>query len=388
MYFTTIGEINEYVGSSVTPLNCPEDVFELYSVPSFDAKYPEIVKGADIGSMKVTIQEGDVLICKINPRINRVWVVTRHSEHQLLASSEWIVVRSSFIDSNYLKWYFSSPYFRALLNSQVAGIGGSLTRAQPKQVAKYPVPVCSLNEQRYIALIMERLQFLIELRKKQLAKLDELVKAQFLEMFGDCRTNPKGWHIIPLHSLANVGSSKRVFAEELQSEGIPFFRGTEVGALAEGKDVTPELFITSEHYRSLCEATGAPQIGDLLMPSICPDGRIWLVDIDIPFYFKDGRVLWIHPRCSEINSRYLQFALKDLITTNYDSIASGTTFSELKIFALKPLNVMMPPIEMQKEFSSFFENIHIVRENVRQGITLLKILRTSMMQAYFGGAQM
>lgn len=58
------------------------------------------------------------------------------------------MIRNLDIDSDYLKWYFSSPTFRNLLVSQVAGIGGSLTRAQPKQVAKYPVPLVGKEEQR------------------------------------------------------------------------------------------------------------------------------------------------------------------------------------------------------------------------------------------------
>ena len=72
-----VGEINEYSGTTVNPLSTPDVTYELYSVPSFDFKYPEIVKGNNIGSSKVTVEENDVLICKINPRINRVWVVKR-----------------------------------------------------------------------------------------------------------------------------------------------------------------------------------------------------------------------------------------------------------------------------------------------------------------------
>ena len=185
-----IEDINQYVGASINPLNTPEIVYELYSVPSFDSQYPEIIKGSDIGSTKVIIEEGDVLICKINPRINRVWVVKHHTKYPLLASSEWIVVRNNKIDSNYLKWYFSSPAFRKLLVSQVAGIGGSLTRAQPKQVAKYPVPIPDFSVQQTISSILDKLDFLISLRKQQLAKLDELVKARFAEMFGDPKDNP------------------------------------------------------------------------------------------------------------------------------------------------------------------------------------------------------
>lgn len=144
-------------------------------------------------------------------------------------------------------------------------------------------------------------------------------------------------------------------AAQLQNADIPFYRGTEVGALAEGKQITPELFITEQHYTELCEATGAPQIGDLLMPSICPDGRIWVVNTDAPFYFKDGRVLWVHAIDSNYNPIFLLYTLKDRIMTDYSSIASGTTFAELKIFALKKCRIFDVPLEQQNQFAAFIE---------------------------------
>lgn len=172
-------------------------------------------------------------------------------------------------------------------------------------------------------------------------------------MFGDCIDNPKGWKTKCLEDIAEVGSSKRVFIEELQEAGIPFYRGTEVGALAEGKQISPELFITEEHYTELCKATGAPQIGDLLMPSICPDGRIWVVNTEDPFYFKDGRVLWVHAIDNSYNPVFLLYTLKDRIMADYSSIASGTTFAELKIFALKKCRIFDVPIELQNQFAAF-----------------------------------
>lgn len=147
--------------------------------------------------------------------------------------------------------------------------------------------------------------------------------------------------------IAYRGSSKRVFVEDLKESGIPFYRGTEIGALAEGKTVTPELFISKEHYAELCIATGAPNIGDLLMPSICPDGRIWVVNTEKPFYFKDGRVLWVHAIDDSYNPVFLLYTLKDRIMSDYSSIASGTTFAELKIFALKECHVFDVPLELQ-----------------------------------------
>lgn len=211
------------------------------------------------------------------------------------------------------------------------------------------------SRQHEIVEKMDTIDQLICMRKAQLDKLNVIVASRFIELFGDCKTNPKQWKTLRLDEVADVGSSKRVFVEELKKEGIPFYRGTEVGALAEGKTITPELFITPEHYKELCKATGAPRVGDLLMPSICPDGRIWVVNTDAPFYFKDGRVLWVHNISGSLNPVFLLYSLRDRIMTDYLSIASGTTFAEIKIFSLKASQVFDVPMDLQNEFASFVE---------------------------------
>lgn len=253
-----------------------------------------------------------------------------------------------------------------------------------KELNKIEIPVLSLEEQRKIAETLSKVDELIAFREQQLAKLDELVKARFVEMFGDCKTNPKNWKTKALEKIANVGSSKRVFVEELQDSGIPFYRGTEIGALAEKKAVIPALFITEEHYKQLCETTGKPQKGDLLMPSICPDGRIWIVDTDEPFYFKDGRVLWVHLTSANYNSVFLLYTLKDRIMTDYASIASGTTFAELKIFALKKCKVFDVPLELQNQFAAFVERVDQQKQTVQQSLEKLELMKKALMQEYFG----
>jgi type I restriction enzyme S subunit len=105
------------------------------------------------------VSKNDVLICKINPRINRVWVVSRHTENIQIASTEWIVVRNNVINSKYLMWYFTSNIFREYILSNVSGVGGSLMRAQPKYVKEYPIPIPPLSEQQRI---VDRIQSIFE----------------------------------------------------------------------------------------------------------------------------------------------------------------------------------------------------------------------------------
>ena len=384
MEYSKIKKINKYVSESIDPSKTPDTMFEMYSVPIYGTGHPEYLRGDEIGSNKVVVQKNDILLCKINPRINRVWVVADESDYPNIASSEWIVIRSPEYNPSFLAWYFRSPKFKRLMISEVTGIGGSLMRAQPKAVAEYPVPVLSVEKQNEIVGVLDKIYGIIKSRNHQLSALEDLIKARFVEMFGDCKINPKGWNTVELGEISEVGSSKRVFVEDLKETGIPFYRGTEVGALAEGKAITPELFITREHYEELIEATGKPLVGDLLMPSICPDGRIWVVDTEEPFYFKDGRVLWVHSISKEFDPVFLLYTLKDRIMTDYSSIASGTTFAELKIFALKQCRVFAVPMDLQKQFVSFIQQIDKSKSVIQKSLDETQLLFDSMMQQYFG----
>ena len=154
--YLSVFEVNAYKSSNITPASMPNQFFDLYSVPIFSTQIPENIQGSQIGSTKQVIKKGDVLLCKINPHLNRVWEITENSDCVQIASSEWIVIRSKIHQSTFLKWYFSSPKFRTLLSSQVSGIGGSLTRAQPAIVKSYLVPVPPIEEQKRISQAIER----------------------------------------------------------------------------------------------------------------------------------------------------------------------------------------------------------------------------------------
>ena len=290
------------------------------------------------------------------------------------------LICSDRINNRYLYWFLKGN--TAYLNS--LGRGATFKEISKKIVSDIEINVPEISQQLAAVDALERVSEIIRLRKNQLQKLDELVKARFVEMFGDCVLNTKSWNTKRLGDIAEVGSSKRVFVEDLKEKGIPFYRGTEIGALAEGKTVVPELFISEEHYSELCKATGFPQVGDFLMPSICPDGRIWIVNTSEPFYFKDGRVLWVHAINNSYNPVFLLHTLKDRIMTDYSSIASGTTFAELKIFALKECRIFDVPLELQNQFAAFVHQVDKSKVAVQKSLDEAQLLFDSLMQQYFG----
>jgi type I restriction enzyme S subunit len=107
-----------------------------------------------------------VLLCKINPRINRSWVVGSFSPHPKIASTEWIIFPpNEAIESKYLNYFLKQNQIRDFLAANTSGVGGSLMRVRPATIKDYAFPVAPLNEQKRIVAEIE----------KQFSRLDEAV---------------------------------------------------------------------------------------------------------------------------------------------------------------------------------------------------------------------
>ena len=382
----TLADINQYSGTTINPLDNPGEVYELYSVPSFDSQCPEIIKGSEIGSSKITVEDGDVLVCKINPRINRVWVVKHHTDHPLLASSEWIVVRNSKMDSNYLKWYFSSPTFRNLLVSQVAGIGGSLTRAQPKQVAKYPVPIVDIYEQRRIAAVLDKVSGLIAKRREQLDKLDELVKARFVEMFGDPVLNPMKWPEKPLENMADIvsGITKGRKTKETELIEVPYMAVSNVKDGYIDWTTVKTILATKaeiEQYRLLPDDVLMTEGGD-------PDklGRGAIIQQPLENCIHQNHIFRV--RLNEnilLPSYFAEFLQHQKAKQYFLKCAKQTTgIASINMRQLKGLPTLVPPLEIQVHFDDFVEKTGQSKLKIQQSLDKLEILKKALMQQYFG----
>ena len=278
----------------------------------------------------------------------------------------------------------NSKYLLHLIRSLKLGegfSGSTIPHIYYKNYSKAVVPFHDPDEQKVIANSLDLAEQIISQSHEVQTLLDNLVKSRFTEMFGDQKTNDLNLPLEKLGDTAFVGSSKRVFKDELVDKGVPFLRGTEVGAYGLGRKSEPSLFITRDHYAKLTEQTGKPALGDLLMPSICPDGQIWEVDTKKPFYFKDGRVLWVKPNREVLNSTFLRYAMKNRFESDFASIASGTTFAELKIVALKSMLITIPPLSLQREFAAFVAEVDKSRFITRQRTQSLII---SLVEPYIG----
>jgi type I restriction enzyme S subunit len=162
--------------TKVNPEKFQNDTFELFSVPSYSDDQPEICQGSEIGSTKQEVQPGDVLLCKIVPHINRVWVVPEKNEYRQIASSEWIIIRNSQCDPKYLRYCLYGPDFRQVFLKDLSGIGGSLTRARPQTVQNITIPIPPFNEQRRIVAKLDNLFARTRRAREELEHIPRLVE--------------------------------------------------------------------------------------------------------------------------------------------------------------------------------------------------------------------
>jgi type I restriction enzyme S subunit len=267
---TTLIEINNYASKSLNPLEHGEETFELYSVPSFPANKPEILKGKAIGSSKQVVEPDDVLICKINPRINRVWLVKPAGKYKQIASSEWIVVRAPEFHSGYLKYYFSSPEIRNRIVLDVAGVGGSLMRAHPKRVAQYPVPVAPFKEQKRIAEKLDSLFTRVSACERHLERVPQILKRFRQSLLAAAMSgrlteewrqqNRREWQstIYRIGDIGEIvtGSTPKKAISEYYGGKIPFYKPTELDAGYYVEDSTEHLTkLGADQARMLPERT-------------------------------------------------------------------------------------------------------------------------------------
>ena len=211
-----LGEFMPSRVPSLNPANFPDEEFELWSIPAFDAGQPERLAGSEIGSSKKCVEPEDVLLSRIVPHIRRSWVVGQQNGSRQIASGEWIIFRSSKFFPPYLRHVLVSDDFHTRFMQTVAGVGGSLLRARPEGVKEIEIPLPPLDEQKRIAAILDQADSLRRLRQRAIDRLNTLGQAIFYEMFGDPGANQKDWDVLRIGDLAastQYGTSSKAGAE-------------------------------------------------------------------------------------------------------------------------------------------------------------------------------
>jgi len=175
-----LGEMNTKKREIINPSDYPDEIFEYYSIPAYQkGKNPLFEKGANIRSQKILLDNGTVLFGKLNPRVEKVWIVDARSKYKKLGSTEWIAISPdlSVIDFKYLYYLQWSKYVMPIAKTIVTGSTPSRQRVDSKSFYSIKIPLPPLPDQHRIASILSTIDQKIELEENKKKALDELFKS-------------------------------------------------------------------------------------------------------------------------------------------------------------------------------------------------------------------
>ena len=231
------------------------------------------------------------------------------------------------------------------------------------QFSNIEIPLPSLETQKQIVEFLDKVTSLIFLRKQQLAKLDELVKARFVEMFGEPMSNPMGWKRVRFDSISENLDSKRVpVTESDRKDGIyPYYGASGIVDWINDYIFDEDILLVSED--------GA----NLLMRST-------------PIAFSVSGKSWVNNHAHVV--RFHDFATQKFIEVYFSLIdiseyITGTAQPKLNQAKLNAMLFCWPPLALQNQFATFVERVYRQKQTVQQSLEKLELMKKALMQEYF-----
>ena len=262
------------------------------------------------------------------------------------------IICSDRLENRYVYYFlkYNVEYIKSL------GRGATFKEISKGIVENLEIPYIEKKEQIEIANKLDKITEILKIKKQQIKQFDEIIKSQFVEMFGSVELNDKKFEEQEMSCISDISSSKRIYANEYQEIGIPFYRSKEIIELGHNKKPSIELFISKSRYEEIKDKYGIPKKGDILITAVGTIGETWIVDTDEPFYYKDGNVLQIRLN-TDISQIYFKYVLDTLISIFKNKNVSGSAYSALTIEKFKKMKIILPPIELQDKFAEIVRQI-------------------------------
>lgn len=253
--------------------------------------------------------------------------------------------------------------------------GATIKGIKIDTLAKLEIPKIPLNEQRRIAAVLDKVSGLIAKRREQLDKLDELVKARFVEMFGD---EQKRMLISDVCKIITDGTHQ---PPPFVSEGIPFLFVSNIVTNAITYDT--EKYITQDTYDELIKRTPI-EIGDILLSTVGSYGHPAIVKDNRKFLFQ-RHIAYLKPKAEVVYSEYLYSALlSDDVQKQIEGKVKGVAQKTLNLSEIRTISIPIPSRDKQKTFCHNLEKIGKRKLTIQQSLDKLEVLKKALMQEYFG----
>lgn len=283
------------------------------------------------------------------------------------------LICSDAIYNEYLYFFLKSK--TDYLNS--LGRGATFKEISKSIVENIEIPLPEVNQQKEIAEKFKKLEQLISLRKQQLAKLDELVKARFVEMFGEPAANPNRYKKKKLSEIAVYFNGLTYKPENVSDEGMIVLRSSNIqNGQLDFEDVVrvdcavKEKFVVKENDILMCSRNGSSR----LVGKVALIKNVWE-----PMSF--GAFMMI------IRSDYYWYLMTYFQMASFrEQIKAGTTTTINQITGrmLDSIMIPLPPVDVQNQFATFAERVDQQKQTVQQSLEKLELMKKALMQEYFG----
>lgn len=313
-----------------------------------------------------------------NPsRINVGSIDWQNCEDKVIVSPLYVVFGvSEELDQQYLLHYLKSDMMLTYIKEYATG--SVRDNLKLSDLGKFPINLRPLDEQRKIAAVLDKVSDLIAKRRQQLDKLDELIKAKFVEMFGNININDKGWNIQPLGEFCTIvrGGSPRPIDKYLGGD-VPWIK---ISDATEGESIY--LNSTKEHIiREGVSKSRMVKSGSLIFAN-CGVSLGFARIITFDGCIHDG---WLAMEDIDLrlNKIFLLHTLNQM-TEHFRKIAPAGTQPNLNTSIMKAYKQIIPPMQLQNEFILFVEQTEKTKTTISKSLEQLETLKKALMQKYFG----
>lgn len=310
-----------------------------------------------------------------NPsRINVGSVDWQRNEERVIVSPLYNVFSvSSDLDNQYLYYFLKSDIALCLIKN--IATGSVRDNLKLSMLYEFPINLPNIERQKEIVSTLDTLQSIITHIRTQLEKLDLLVKARFVEMFGNIE------NMCTIADVCSIITDGTHQPPKFTTDGIPFLF---VSNIATNEIVyNAEKFISEETYNDLYKRTPI-EIGDIILSTVGSYGHPAIVKTNKKFLFQ-RHIAYLKPIPTTINSIYLHRAiLSDNVQRQIDERVKGIAQKTLNLSEIRKIVIPAPPLELQTQFANFVKQVDQSKSILQQELTQTQTLFDSLMQEYFG----
>ena len=332
---------------------------------------------------RTTVSEGDLLMTIVGT-IGRVAIVPEELKGICLQRSVAVIKpEREVVNNRYLMYQLQN--MRPFLEKEARGVAQK--GIYLKQVSQLDIKLPELEHQMQIVKVLDKASKLIFLRRQQLAKLDELVKARFVEMFGNPSNNSLGFPYEPLSNcLLSIENGKSfVCSNDMRQEENP--------AILKLSAVTYGVYQQDENKAildsSMFVKSAEVHKGDLLFtrkntPELV--GMCAYVNDTAPNLMMPDLIFRLNTN-EKINKIFLWKLINhEFFRGKIQNIATGSakSMSNISKERLEKLAIILPPLHLQNDFAALVERVDQQKQTIQQSLEKLELLKKALMQEYFG----